>query len=171
MPVLEQSKRCWDASTTASSADMQLWRLTRAPYQALDGEGARLYGGRWNSEGRAVVYLASTLSLAALELLVHVDIAEAPEDLVALSIGVPDGAAVEEVAALGLPADWRSQPDHPACVECGANWLTRGESLLLRVPSALIPQEYNYLLNPAHPAAVSLVVKTEPFSFDRRLLK
>lgn len=150
---------------------MRLWRLTRAPYQALDGEGARLYGGRWNSEGRSVVYFASTLSLAVLEVLAHVDLSEIPGDLVALSVEIPDGASIAEVLERELPADWREQPDHPACIDQGNRWIDACESLLLRVPSVLIPHEHNYLLNPVHPGATSLASIAQKFTFDRRLVK
>jgi RES domain-containing protein len=111
------------------------------------------------------------LSLAALELLAHVDVSEVPDDLVALSVEVPDAASLTEVMEKQLPADWRNRPDHPACIEHGNTWIASGETLLLRVPSALIPHEYNYLLNPAHPGAASLVSSAQPFSFDRRLLE
>lgn len=150
---------------------MILWRLTRAAFQALDGEGARINGGRWNSEGVAVVYLSSTLSLAALEYLVHIDIGEVPVDLVALKVEIPDGASVQEVLPTDLPDDWFTVPDHPACLKRGDAWAKRSESLLLRVPSAIVPGEANYLLNPAHTEAASVgVVAAKAFAFDARLL-
>ncbi len=150
---------------------MILWRLTRAKHQALDGEGARVNGGRWNSEGVPVVYLSSSLSLAALEYLVHIDPADAPTDLVALGIEVPDDVAVEEVTPPSLPGDWFTVPDHPACTGSGDAWAARGSSLLLRVPSALVRTESNLLMNPRHPDAARVrTVRSERFSFDPRLL-
>ena len=150
---------------------MRLWRLTRAAYQRLDGEGARLNGGRWNSEGNAVVYLSSTLSLAALELLVHVDLEDAPRDLVALAVDLPDDIGMQSVDPSDLPDDWRDVPDHPACVARGDAWLAAGDALLLRVPSAVIPDEMNYLLNPRHAgAATATISPASPFEFDPRLV-
>ena len=150
---------------------MILWRLTRAAYAKLDGEGARLHGGRWNSEGVPVVYLASSLSLAALEYLVHIDIEDAPTDLVALKVEVPDTALAEEIKIETLPDDWFSVADHPTCVELGDSWVERGDSLLLRVPSALIRVESNVLLNPRHKDAGNVrVLSSTPFAFDPRLL-
>ncbi|MBX6364605.1 MAG: RES family NAD+ phosphorylase [Gemmatimonadetes bacterium] len=149
---------------------MRLYRIASAPYARLDGEGARLYGGRWNSRGVAVVYASTTLSLAALEYLVHTDIDNVPGDLVALTIDVPDEAPVEEVALEELPDGWRTGVDHPACIARGDDWIRRGSALLLRVPSAVIPIEFNGLLNPVHPAAAALTVVSEPFAFDPRLL-
>ena len=150
---------------------MTLWRLARAAYQQLDGEGARLYGGRWNSEGRAVVYLSTTLSLAAIEYLVHLEVDDVPSDLLAIEVDVPADASIEDVDLVSLPSDWRRVPDHAACVATGDRWLDAGASLLLRVPSAVVPRERNVLLNPAHDAAAAVrIVAAEPFSFDPRLL-
>ncbi|HEX8318876.1 RES family NAD+ phosphorylase [Longimicrobium sp.] len=150
---------------------MILWRLTRAAYSKLDGEGARLHGGRWNSEGVPVVYLSSNLSLAALEYLVHIDIEDAPTDLVALKVEVPDTAPAEEIETETLPDDWFNVADHPTCVELGDSWVERGDSLLLRVPSALIRVESNVLLNPRHADAGNVrVLSSTPFAFDPRLL-
>lgn len=150
---------------------MILWRLTRHRFQALDGEGARINGGRWNSEGIPVVYFSSSLSLAALEYLVHIDIEDVPQDLIALKIVIPENATIKVVDFNTLEANWSSVPDHPACVRLGDEWAKAGESLLLEVPSAVVPIESNYLLNSGHPTAIEVkVIDSSPFSFDRRLL-
>lgn len=150
---------------------MRVWRITRQRYLSLDGEGARLNGGRWNSEGIPIVYASTTLSLAALEYLVHVDVEDVPADLCALEIAIPDDASVEEVELSGLPADWNRVEDHPACTSLGDDWARRAATLVLRVPSALIPAEQNLLLNPRHPDMQRVrVVSIETFAFDRRLL-
>lgn len=150
---------------------MRVWRISRREYQALDGDGARLFGGRWNFEGVPVVYTSSTLSLAALEYLVHVQIEDVPDDLVSIEIDVPDDAEVEQVALFDLPGDWNQVEDHPACTELGNGWSAEARSLALRVPSAIIPHEENVLLNPRHPdmARVS-VAAVRDFAFDPRLL-
>jgi RES domain-containing protein len=151
---------------------VHVWRLARRAYQALDGEGARLYGGRWNAEGVAVVYASATLALAALEYLVHVDPPDVPDDLVALRVEVPDAAAVETVTPADLPADWNALDDHPACVARGGAWAAAGTALALRVPSAIVPEEGNVLLNPTHPDMRHVrVATTRPFAFDPRLLR
>ncbi|HEX8693496.1 MAG TPA: RES family NAD+ phosphorylase [Longimicrobium sp.] len=151
---------------------MRVWRITRRPFQALDGEGARLNGGRWNSEGVAVVYTSFALSLAALEYLVHVDVEEAPADLVALEIDVPDDVPADEVRLDDLPEDWNRVEDHPACASIGDRWVRDGRALVLRAPSAVIPHESNYLLNPKHPDAARIrVVSVRDFVFDPRLLE
>lgn len=149
---------------------MRLYRICRAPYIALDGDGPRLYGGRWNRAGRPVVYTASTLALAALEYLVHVDPDDVPDDLIALTIELPDSLAREVVAPPTLPPGWEHVPEHPSCQDVGDRWLTLAATVALEVPSAPIPEERNLLLNPRHPDAKRIVVAIQrPFVFDPRL--
>ena len=137
----------------------------------MDGEGARLNGGRWNAEGVAVVYLSTSLSLAALEYLVHLEIEDAPPDLVAMEFDVPADVMEEAVRPQDLPADWNHVPDHPECVHRGNAWVRSGRTALMRVPSAIVPVETNVLLNPAHEAAHRVrLTSVQFFSFDRRLL-
>src|SRR5579884_3748266 len=136
MPEHWRSSACSAVSNTASSVEnLRVYRICRAAFQALDGEGARLFGGRWNSPGRAVVYASSGLSLAALEYLVYVDPADAPVDLVSVCIDVPDDVSTEAIAVDDLPAGWRSV-DNSRCRELGDAWLQRAASAVLHVPSA-----------------------------------
>lgn len=152
---------------------MRVWRLARRAYRALDGEGARLYGGRWNSEGRAVVYSSQTPSLAILESLVHVDPADVPSDLVLIEAEVPGDGDVGAVVDPDLFADpsWREHPAPEWQATLGDSWVDDGTYLWLAVPSAVVPQERNILLNPAHARMREVtVVDVRPFGFDERLL-
>ncbi len=150
---------------------MELWRICREAFVALDGEGARLYGARWTPRGTPAVYAASDLSLAALEYLVHIDAEDAPDDLVALRISVPDDVAELAYGPASVPADWRQTPSPPQCQAIGSEWAGRREELLLRIPSVLVPEESNVLVNPMHPDAVGVrVIGSRPFSYDVRLL-
>jgi RES domain-containing protein len=150
---------------------MHVWRLARAAHSALDGEGARRAGGRWNSPGVPVVYTSSTLSLAVLELLVHTDPDLAPDDLQVSEIDVPASLAAGVLDVATLPPDWRAVPNHPACRAVGDDWVKRRDQVLLGVPSAIVPEELNYLINPAHPEAARIqVVRVRAFAFDKRLL-
>jgi RES domain-containing protein len=151
-----------------------LWRIVKAKHaaSAFDGEGARRYGGRWNPRGTPVVYLGGTLSLAALETFVHL----APEDarlaLVAIEVVVPDSVKIIELATKTLPPDWRNEPPPHATQAIGLDWVKRNETALLRVPSIIVPREFNYLLNPHHPAFAKLKVQPPvPFGFDSRMWK
>ena len=150
---------------------MLVWRITRAGHTALDGEGARRIGGRWNSPGVAVVFTATHLSLAALEYLVHIDIDEVPDDLVALGIEVPEDAGERHLDAEGLPSNWRMVLQSEECRAIGDAWAKGQKSLLLRVPSVIIPEEDNLIINPTHPRAAELrIVSERRFSYDPRLL-
>ena len=149
---------------------MIVWRLARLAHVKLDGEGARLAGGRWNSRGYPAVYTSSRLSLAALELLVHTDVPLVPPDLVACEIDIPDTLDTEAVELADLPRDWRL-PGHPSCRAIGDRWLDGGRTAVLRVPSAVVPEEWNYIINPAHRAAKTIeIVQRRKFAFDLRLL-
>lgn len=153
---------------------MQVFRLARANRRYdLSGYGAFLVGGRWNLPGLALLYTAEARSLAMLEVLVHLPAADLPADMYLLTLEVPDTASQETMTAADLPPDWQrlTQP-HPTAL-LGHAWLQAGRSLALRVPSVIVAQEHNLLLNPAHPefAQVRLAAEPEPFAFDERLRK
>jgi len=151
---------------------MQLWRLCRKKYVAFDGEGARLAGGRWNRRGTAVVYTSATLSLAVLEYFVNLPTSVAPPDLVMVRADLPDGLAVKSLDAAGLPRNWRQYPAPESLAEMGSRWAEEGKTAVLAVPSAVVPQEKNYLLNPAHPDFRRITIgRPEPFSLDLRMWK
>lgn len=151
---------------------MRVWRLSKAAFAALDGEGARLYGGRWNLAGTAVVYASESLALAALEFLVHLDTQDAPPDLVARPADLPEDLALDEVPVAGLPRSWRDYPPPEVLARRGSEWARRGRTVALRVPSAVVPHEWNVLLNPGHPEFARIKVgRAERFSFDPRLFR
>ncbi len=149
---------------------MKVWRICKRAHAAFDGEGARKAGGRWNPRGVAVVYASETLSLAALELLVHADPALLPEDLVAIEADVPETVSVRRIEPEKLPRGWRRHPSPHALAGIGGDWAKSLETAVLSVPSALVPREANFLLNPAHADFKKIRVrKPEPFELDPRL--
>ncbi len=129
---------------------MRVWRLCRKKHAEFDGEGARLAGGRWNRRGTAVVYTSATLSLAILEHFVNLKIAGSPADLAAIPADIPEDVLMTSVDVSRLPRDWRKYPAPETLAELGTAWVERGESAVLAVPSAVVSEERNYLLNPAH---------------------
>lgn len=149
---------------------MVLYRITNAKYaDDLSGNGARLYGGRWNSEGKPMVYLASSRSLAVLESLAHLVPTNIPNDFLILNIEVPDDFL--EIPENVLPDNWNEYPEQHIVKQIGNSFLQRNEHLLLKVPSALVPEEFNYLLNPLHPKATKVkIINKAPFRFDDRLV-
>ncbi|MFN7941106.1 MAG: RES family NAD+ phosphorylase [Thermoanaerobaculia bacterium] len=151
----------------------QVWRIVKAAYarRAFDGEGARLYGGRWNSPGVRMVYTSDSLALAALELLTQLNEPSLLPSFVAIAAEIPDDA-VRETKPGELPAHWRSHPAPPELQALGDAWARSRASLALRVPSAIVPRQSNFLLNPEHPDLAKLKTRRpEPFDFDLRLLR
>ena len=150
---------------------MRVWRLCRRAHAKFDGEGARRYGGRWNLRGTAVVYVSATASLAALEYFVNLDLDEAPPDLVLVPADVPETVAVDEIAIDDLPRGWRRVPAPEALARLGTDWARAGRTVVLSVPSAVVPVERNYLLNPAHRDFAAIVVRhADRFVLDPRML-
>ena len=146
---------------------MKLWRISN--YADLQGIGGVRAGGRWHSRGRPVVYLAESAAGALLEVLVHLEISgpdDLPDSYRLLTIDVDD--SVVPAACPPLPADWPIRESVTRGV--GDDWLASATSALLRVPSAIVPDVHNVLLNPLHPdagKATIAAVRTVPF--DRRL--
>lgn len=148
------------------------WRLSRRKFakNAFEGIGAARYGARWNPPGRAVVYTSENLSLACLEFVVHLDVEDLPRGLIAIPAMIPDTIAIERVEEGSLPRGWRRYPFPRSLQRIGAEWLARGRSAVLSVPSVVVPIERNLLINPAHPDARLIVVEASvPFSLDSRL--
>lgn len=151
---------------------MRRWRLVpgRRAASVFDGEGARRWGGRWNPPGHAVVYGSATLSLALLEVLVHADWDLLPAEMVAFPIEVPAEVRTLRIAVDALPTTWRQSPPPAELAELGRRWLETGDSAVLEVPSAVVPQESNVLLDPRHPDFRRLLIgPAEPFLVDPRL--
>ena len=117
-----------------------------------------------------MVYAAGSLALAALELLVHVDKDMVPSDLVQIEIDVPDTLKIRALRVKHLPSDWRSYPAPATLQRLGDDWLGGQTTAVLRVPSAVIPEAFNFILNPQHPEAKKIrVVGTKRFAYDPRL--
>ncbi|CAO1659269.1 RES family NAD+ phosphorylase [Salinicola sp. LHM] len=152
--------------------EVYAYRLVKRKYQdtAFDGEGARLYGGRWNSPGRACVYVASSESLALLEIMVHLESYRLLDAYALLRLTLP-AESILRVGAEDLPDNWQEAPAPAETADLGDGWLTSGQSLALALPSVVVPREFNYMLNPGHPLFDPIVAAAEPLPFkpDPRL--
>lgn len=153
-------------------SSVELYRLVNSKWasQAFDGEGARLYGGRWNSKGQLCVYTAGSEALAILEILVHLNNRAALTQyrLFQLTIQSDD---VLSVSLHNLPANWQLQPATADIAQIGDNWLAQHASLALSVPSVIAPRENNILLNPLHPGFKACLATVTELDFmpDPRL--
>jgi RES domain-containing protein len=151
---------------------MRAYRICSSRHPPLDGEGARLAGGRWNPPGTPVIYASASSSLAVLELLVHTDSDLLPDDLSIIDIRIPDAARIEIVDPATLPDDWREYPAPESLQAIGARWSRSRRAPVLSVPSAVNPLESNYLINPDHADAGRVTVASvRPFVFDPRLFR
>jgi len=151
---------------------LTVWRLITARFagSAFSGEGARLYGGRWNQKGVALVYAAGTQSLAMLEMLVQDEPLRAR--YVMIEARIPTGTAIDRIKIEDLPADWRDIAAREKLQAIGTAWVRKRSAAILAVPSAVIPAEANYLLNPLHPDFRRIKIgKPQKFETDLRLIK
>ena len=152
---------------------MQVWRLTKTKHArtAFDGEGARLYGARWNSAGTRVAYAASNSALAVLEVLVHVENVDVLASYSLIQASLPD-ALVQTLEPARLPNGWNRWPVPPRAQAVGDAWAAANETLALQVPSAIVRGGMNLLINPAHQDFARFVVeRVDRFTFDPRLVR
>jgi RES domain-containing protein len=148
---------------------MIVYRLSSGEYRNdLSGTGAKLFGGRWNSTGLNALYTAEHISLAVLEILVHVKTYRQPLDYYLISIEIPEPANIITIDHSKLKRTWKDDFTYGQFI--GDEFLIAKQSLVLKVPSAIIEQEYNFLINPAHPDAKKLKIQSSKiFMFDKRL--
>ena len=151
----------------------RIYRVLRQAYAGnpFDGEGAYRYGGRWSSPGTRLSYASEHQSLAMLEYFVHLDRDDPPDDLVLAVADVPENLARQEIDARDLPRNWRDTPAPAALARLGDDFVRRGRSAVLVVPSVLAASERNWLLNPQHADFKAITpAKVEPLSYDPRIL-
>jgi len=152
------------------------WRIAAPDYattpdEMMSGEGASRVGGRWNSKGTRLAYLGSSRAQAAMELLVHLDSAQALKAFSLLQVDF-DESLIVAVDPADLPSDWHSPKMASAVRSIGDEWVKNEDSAILAVPSAVIKGETNYLYNPAHPDADKVEFgDIEEFSFDPRVVR
>ena len=150
---------------------MILYRIAECNYvNDLTGTGARLFGGRWNSEGHSMVYLASSRALAALEALVHLPPLLLPDNFCFAELEIPD-KNIFTLDIKTLPQNWAAISPPAGLKQIGNQFLKETKHLMMKVPSSVVPEEFNYLLNPFHPDITKVKIRSiHPFNFDNRLL-
>jgi RES domain-containing protein len=150
---------------------MIAYRICNLPFKDdISGSGAKLYGSRWNSIGTPMLYLASSISLAWLEMLVHLQLQDKSTDFSLLYINIPPVTDIQELEIGKLKQNWQVDAGYTQFI--GDAFIRSKQKLLLKVPSAVVEEETNYLVNPLHPDFKKVaIVKTKIFQFDHRLFK
>jgi RES domain-containing protein len=147
---------------------LTVYRICTAKHPANDGEGSRINGGRWNHKGTAIIYCAETVSLCALEVLANS--AHLPKAMVSIAAEVPDGMLILTIKNSDLPPDWNAPMAPTSTQDIGTKWALNVVSVVLSVPSAVVHQERNLILNPKHPDFAKITFSApRPFVFDPRL--
>ncbi len=152
---------------------LRTWRIVESRYKnkAFSGDGARFYGGRWNSKGVAVIYTAGSLALAAIEMVVNLPSPKLLEAFVRIPVDF-DADLVESLPPVKYPRNWQHRPISPVTKAIGDRWIKQLRSLVLKVPSVVVPEEFNYLINPAHPDFARIEIgRPVVYHFDPRLAK
>jgi RES domain-containing protein len=152
---------------------VQLFRIAKTRFiKDLTGAGGEMYGGRWNRKVTAVIYTSENRSLATVEYLVHVPLSLVPTDLSIACLEIPDPIIPKEILLSELPRNWRNYPAPQQLAELGPKWVLGNSSLLLRVASAVVENEYNVLINPIHPDMSTVSISNvERYAFDKRLVR
>jgi RES domain-containing protein len=150
---------------------MIVYRLSRGKFKNdLSGRGAELAGGRWNSKGVAMLYTSESIALCTVEIAVHMPLGIVPLDYFLVRIEFPDDSLISILPSDTLPENWQTYPHSNITQEIGDNFILEEQYLVLKVPSATVQGNYNYLINPRHKDFKNVtVVETSAFEFDKRL--
>lgn len=152
---------------------MKVFRLSKSCYcRDLTGKGAEKSGGRWNEKGFSVVYTSNSRALCLAEIAVHIPLGIIPTDFMLTTIEFPDDVEFDEIKEDVLPSNWKVFPHSPYPQHLGTLFLKKGDRLVLKVPSAVVQGEFNYLIHPNHPDISKVkITSVEPFFFDERLFR
>jgi RES domain-containing protein len=152
---------------------MRVFRLSKEKYaKELSGKGASRSGNRWNSKGTEIVYTSESRALAMAEVAVHLTIATMPGDFVMMEIEIPDKVKIEEINIEDLPGNWNIHPPVPGTQKMGDRFIDAREQCVLKVPSAVVQGDFNYLLNPHHKDFKKIkIVQIAKFPFDKRIFE
>lgn len=152
---------------------MEVFRLQNKKFPIeLSGKGASITGARWNSKGTEVIYTAQNRALAMAEVAVHLTLATLPKGFCMITINIPNEVKVFTFDASRLPNDWNFFPENSATQKMGDNFMRQNEFAVIKVPSAVVKGEYNYIINPHHKDFSKItIIAQEDFPFDKRIFK
>ena len=148
---------------------MIVFRISNSKYAGdISGRGAEKAGGRWNQRGYPVLYTCQSRALAAMELAVHINIGTIRNDYTIMTIEVPD-SSIQVISENNLPNDWMQFPFPGSTQKTGTEWLLKNQNLVLKVPSVVIEDDFNFLINPSHPEFKNVkIIDSKIFKFDTR---
>ena len=151
---------------------MRVYRLSKSVHaRDLTGRGAELSGGRWNSKGTPMIYTSDSIALSTAEIAVRTTLGNIPEDFVLIVYEISEDSVLR-LEVNDLPPDWKSYPHVPSTQHLGDNFIAKNKFLILKAPSAVVPAESNFLINPKHMEMKKVkLVRIEPYSFDDRLYR
>lgn len=152
---------------------MKAYRIAKKKYlEDLNGEGARLYGGRWNKKGVSMLYFSESLSLSLLEVLVHLDFKFLSSDFRYLEVEIPDASILPRIQLSDLDKNWRNNPPISSTKEFGGDWVASQKSLAIKVPSAILTMQSNIIVNPKHKLISELkILRSGKLDIDSRVFK
>ncbi|NEN25616.1 RES family NAD+ phosphorylase [Cryomorpha ignava] len=150
---------------------MIVFRLCKEKYRnELSGKGAEMSGGRWNSIGNAIIYTAESRALCTAEIAVHTPLGIVPKDYFLISIEIPEDIKIKQSDVNSLPKNWRTFPHIPGTKKIGDEFVNQNDFFVLKVPSAIIQDEFNHLINPGHKDFTKIKIQSvESFKFNQRL--
>tara|TARA_B110000046_G_scaffold185186_1_gene225937 strand:+ start:638 stop:1096 length:459 start_codon:yes stop_codon:yes gene_type:complete len=152
---------------------MRVFRLSKRKYsKELNGKGAAKSGNRWNSKGTEIIYTAESRALAMAEVAVHLTLATLPSDYVMIEIEIPDNIIIKEIILKELDEDWNNHPPNSNTQKIGDEFIDSIKECLLKVPSAVVQGDSNYLINPYHTDFKKIkIIEITDFPFDKRIFK
>ena len=152
---------------------MRIFRLAKKKYaDDLSGVGAELTGGRWNNKGTRIIYTSDSRALCTAEIAVHMPFGLIPKDYYLITLEIPDKISLKQIDSKTLPKNWMDFPYSGITQKLGEDFISKGDSLILKVPSAVVQGDYNYLINPSHKEFEKVrLISKEKFNFDERLFK
>lgn len=152
---------------------IKIFRLSREKYaKELSGVGASLFGGRWNSMGVEIIYIAESRALAMAEVMVHLSLATLPKDYLMVEIEIPNSIKIAGLNISDLPAEWNGFPPMKALQTIGDSFIYNGGFCIIKVPSAIVNGHFNYLINPRHLDFKEIkIISITQFPFDKRIFR
>lgn len=152
---------------------MRVFRLSKKKYSRnLNGKGAARSGNRWNSKGTEMIYTAESRALAMAEVAVHLSLATIPGDYVMIEIEIPDSLKIQSLKQSELTPDWNIHPPDSHTLKIGDNFIDSGKHVILKVPSAVVKGDFNFLINPQHKDFKKIrIIEITNFPFDKRMFK